>query len=72
MKMETGDAHILIDTVDGFKLARTYTVHDKSGAIFVGLADNALFGFEFNGLPEDEAFALARRFDWKAIQAALK
>ena len=72
MKMETGDAHIATDTVDGFKLARTYTVHDESGAIFVGLADNALFGFEFNGLPEDEAFALARRFDWKAIQAALK
>jgi hypothetical protein len=71
MKMQTGDAHIVVDTADGFKLARTYTVHDKSGAIFVGLADNALFGLEFNGVPEDEAFALARRFDWKAMQAAL-
>jgi hypothetical protein len=71
MKMETGDAHIATDTVDGFKLARTYTVHDKSGAIFVGLADNALFGLEFKGVAEDEGLTLARRFDWKAIQAAL-
>ena len=52
-------------------LARTFTVHDKSGAIVVGLADNALFSLSFNGVPEDEAFALARRFDWKGIQAAL-
>jgi len=71
MKMETGDAHMSTETVDGLKLARTYTVHDKSGAIFVGLADNAMFSVSFNGVAEDEALALARRFDWKAIQAAL-
>ena len=71
MKIETGDAHVSVETVDGIKLARTFTVHDKSGAIVVGLADNALFSLSFNGVPEDEAFALARRFDWKGIQAAL-
>ena len=71
MKMETGDAHMSTETVDGLKFARTYTVHDKSGAIFVGLADNAMFSVSFNGVAEDEALALARRFDWKAIQAAL-
>jgi hypothetical protein len=71
MKLDTADAHMSTETVDGIKLARTYTAKDKSGAILVGLADNALFSFSFNGVAEDEAFALARRFDWKAIQAAL-
>ena len=71
MKLETSDAHVSVETVDGIKLARTFTVHDKSGAIVVGLADNAMFSLSFNGVPEDEAFALARRFDWKGIQAAL-
>jgi hypothetical protein len=71
MKIETGDAHVSVETIDGVKLARTFTVHDKSGAIIIGLADNAMFSLSFNGVPEDEAFALARRFDWKGIQAAL-
>jgi hypothetical protein len=71
MKIDTADAHMSTDTVDGLKLARTYTVKDQSGAIVVGLADNALFSFAFNKLPEDEAFALARKFDWKGIQSAL-
>ena len=48
-------------TVDGLKIARTYTTKDQSGAILVGLADNALFSFSFNKLAEDEAFTLARR-----------
>jgi hypothetical protein len=71
MKLDTADAHMSIDTVDGLKLARAYTMKDQSGAILVGLADNALFSFAFNKLAEDEAFTLARKFDWKAIQAAL-
>ena len=71
MKLQTADAHMSTDTVDGLKIARTYQVKDQSGAILVGLADNALFSFSFNKLAEDEAFALARKFDWKAIQAAL-
>jgi hypothetical protein len=71
MKLDTADAHMSTDTVDGLKIARTYTTKDQSGAILVGLADNALFSFSFNKLGEDEAFALARKFDWKGIQAAL-
>jgi hypothetical protein len=30
-----------------------------------------MFGLSFNGVAEDEALTLARRFDWKAIQAAV-
>jgi hypothetical protein len=71
MKLDTADAHMSTDTVDGLKIARTYATKDQSGAILVGLADNALFSFSFDKLAEDEGFTLARKFDWKGIQAAL-
>jgi hypothetical protein len=71
MKIETSEGHVNIDTVDGTKIARTYTVKDKSGAILVGIADSALLNFGYTGVAEDEALALVKRFDWKAIQAAL-
>jgi hypothetical protein len=71
MKLETSEGHVITETVDGIKLARTYTAKDKSGAILVGIADSALFNFAYTGVAEDEALALAKRFDWKAIQAAL-
>lgn len=71
MKVETSDGHVKTETIDGIRIARTYTVKDKSGAILIGVADNALFNLAYTGITEDEAFALAKRFDWKAIQAAL-
>jgi hypothetical protein len=71
MKFETSEARMSVDTVDGLKVARTYTVKGRSGALFIGLTDSALFSFAFTGVAEDEALALAKRFDWKAMQAAL-
>jgi hypothetical protein len=71
IKLETGDMHMNTATVDGLTVARTFMVHDKSGTVLVALGANALFNLAFKGVAEDEAFALARRFDWKAIQAAL-
>ena len=71
MKLETSEGHVITETVDGVKLARTYTVKDKSGAIFVGLTDSALFNFAYTGITEEEALGLAKRFDWKAMQAGL-
>lgn len=71
IKIETGDMHMNTATVDGLTVARTFQVKDKSGTIIVALGPNALFNLTFNGVAEDEAFGLARRFDWKAIQAAL-
>jgi len=71
MNIQTSEGHVTTETVDGIKIARTYTAKDKSGAILVGIADNALFNVAYTGIAEDEALALAKRFDWKAIQAAL-
>jgi hypothetical protein len=52
-------------------VARTFQLSDKSGTVLVVLGPSAIFNVAFNGVAEDEAFGLARRFDWKAIQAAL-
>jgi len=71
MKFETPEMHMSTATVDGFTVARTFQVADKSGTILVALGPSALFNLAFTGVPEDEAFGLAKRFDWKAIQAAL-
>jgi hypothetical protein len=71
MKLETAEMHMNTGDLDGFTVARTYQVKDKSGAIMVALGANSVLTISFKGVPEDEALTLARRFDWKAIQAAL-
>jgi hypothetical protein len=71
VKIETSEGHVVTGTVDGAMVARTYTAKDKSGAILVGIGDNAILSLAYGGVTEDEALALARKFDWKAIQAAL-
>jgi len=38
----------------------------------VALDKDAMFSFSYNGMSEDEALAIAEKFDWKAIQAATK
>jgi hypothetical protein len=46
-------------------------VRDKSGALLVALGPSAMFSLSFNGVAENGAPTLARRFDWKTIQAAI-
>jgi hypothetical protein len=70
IKIETAEGRMSTATIDGMQVTRTFTVSDKSGAILVGLGTSALFTLSFNGVAEDEALMLARKFDWKAIQAA--
>jgi hypothetical protein len=57
-------------TIDGLRVTRTYNTKDKSGAILVALGATALFSVSFNGLGDDEALLLAKKFNWKAIQGA--
>src|SRR5262249_25654641 len=71
MRLETAEMHMSTATVDGVAVMRTFQVADKSGTVLVALGQSALFNLSFKGIAEDEAFGLAKRFDWKAIQAAL-
>jgi hypothetical protein len=72
MKINTSEGHMLTDTIQGMKVLKTYTTAQKSGALMVALDKDAMFSFSYTGLPEDDALALAQKFDWKAIQAAAK
>jgi hypothetical protein len=71
VKVETRDGRVYTAAIDGFHTMTTVNFADKSGAIIVGLGPAALFNLTFKGVAEDEAVALARRFNWKAMQAAL-
>jgi hypothetical protein len=67
-----GDARITISTIDGWQVFRTFNVKEKEVGVQVTLAPNAYFRLIFiNSVAEDEALTLARRFDWKALQAAV-
>jgi len=72
MNINTSEGHMLTDTINGMKVLKTYTTAQKSGALLVALDKDAMFSFAYTGIPEDEAIALAQKFDWKAIQAAAK
>jgi len=72
MNLTTSEGHMVTDTMQGMKVMKTYTTAQKSGALLVALDKDAMFSFSYTGLAEDEALALAQKFDWKAIQAAAK
>ena len=72
MKVSTSEGHMVTDTMQGMKVMKSYATVQKSGALLVALDKDAMFSFSYSGLTEDEALALAQKFDWKAIQAAVK
>ncbi len=72
IKIETADMHINTSTIDGMQVTKTYTVSNKAGAIMVALGPAAVFTLSYTGIDEDEAFGLARKFDWKAMQGQVK
>lgn len=70
INIETSDGRMTNSTIDGMQVARTFNFKDRSGTIMVALGASAMFSVSFNGVSDDEALALAKKFDWKAIQAA--
>jgi hypothetical protein len=72
MNITTAEGHMLTDTMHGMQVMKSYTTAQKSGALLVALDKDAMVSFSYNGITEDEALALAEKFDWKAIQAATK
>jgi len=71
MKVETSDARMSTTTIDDLPVARTFNIKERSGAVLVGIGASAVFTLSFNGIDDDEALTLARKFDWKAMQAAV-
>lgn len=61
--------HKSTSTIDGFQVVT------ESNPVFVliaiTLSPNAIFNLIFNGVSENEAMAIAQKFDWKGIAALL-
>jgi hypothetical protein len=70
MNIQTADGHMITSTISGLSVIKTFNIHQKSGAIMVALATNALFSLSYNGITEEEVLPLAEKFDWKAVQTA--
>jgi N-acetylmuramic acid 6-phosphate (MurNAc-6-P) etherase len=71
MNIETSEGRLNTATIDGLQVTRTFTIKAKTGAILIALGTSALLSVSFNGITDDEALALAKKFNWKAIQTAL-
>jgi hypothetical protein len=72
IKIETADMHMSTSTIDGLQVTKTYTISNKAGAVMVALGPAAVFTLTFTKVAEDEGTELARKFDWKAMQAQVK
>jgi len=70
MNVTTAEGHMLTTSMQGMQVLKSYTTAQKSGALLVALDKEAMFSFSYSGISEDEALALAGKFDWKALQAA--
>jgi hypothetical protein len=70
MNIETSDGRMNTSTIDGLQVTRSFNNKDQSGAILVALGTIGLFSISFRGIGYDDALGLAKKFDWKAIQAA--
>ena len=70
MNLQTSEGHMVTSTMHGMSVLKSYNTPQKSGALMVALGKDAVFTFSYSGLSEDEALALAEKFDWKAIQTA--
>jgi len=70
MNIQTTDGHMITASMHGMNVLKGYNNKDKSGSLIVGVNKDAMFSLSYKNMTEDEALALAEKFDWKAIQTA--
>ncbi|MGZ5030533.1 MAG: hypothetical protein ACXV8I_08045 [Methylobacter sp.] len=71
--METDEAVVTTSTIDGFLVHHNHEKAQNSGDVVVILGDDkrsAMFTMSYTGINAQEALAMAKRFDWKKMQAA--
>ena len=71
MNIETSDGRMNTSAIDGLQVTRSFNIKEQSGAILVALGTSALLSVTFKGIGDD-ALTLARKFNWKALQAAIQ
>lgn len=76
MNMETGDAKMRIEEIDGYHVQTVYEKKENKGSVVVYLAKGegvaGYFSLSYEGLGEDEAMALAKKFDWAKMKKAVE
>ena len=76
MKMETPEAKVTIERINGFMVQNMYDRKDHEGTIIVYLNRQgivpAIFSFSFKELSENEALNLAKTFDWEMMRNKAK
>lgn len=74
MNMETEEAIMNTSTIDGFRVHQNHEKAQNSGAIVVILGgddkSSAMYSMDYAGISAQDALAIAKRFDWKKMQAA--
>ena len=68
-RREFGKGHVAVDDIDGFWTLKVLNNDEKSGVIVVVLGRFAVMSVGYNGMVEDEALSLARKFDWRSLAA---
>jgi hypothetical protein len=71
MNIETSEGRMNTSTIDGVQVMRSFNIKEQSGAILVALGTSALLSVNFKGISDDDALALVKKFNWKALQAAV-
>lgn len=69
VSIQTSEGHVISSTMRGMQVLKTYDKQQKSGSFIVSLGKDALFSLTYEGITEDDALALAEKFDWKTLQA---
>jgi len=72
MHMDTPEANMNIQTINGFQVQTVYDKEENSGAVTVFLTHKqgggAFFTLSYAGISESEALGLAKKFDWERIK----
>jgi hypothetical protein len=75
-QVQTPDHAMRSRTIDGFRVFTTFTALARAGSVMVAVdpASTRPTGFmlQHEGVTTDQAVALARRFDWRAMQARIR
>lgn len=71
LSLETTESKMTAETIDGFYVNSNFSKADKTGTVLVVIGGGALFSIEFENVTLEDALALSKRFDWKAMKRTL-
>jgi hypothetical protein len=70
MNFQSTEASVVVKSINGFQVQIYYDKQEKSGGIIVVLDEgkNALFTLGYEGITDNDALALAQKFNWSDMK----